>query len=56
MALDGTGEEMEKGSQVGGTCQCSSINIMLIPYTSLGKDSTELIMSDNQLSGKRENP
>lgn len=52
---DGTGKEMEKGSQVGGTRQCSSINIMLIPHTSQGKDCTELIMSENQLSGKREN-
>lgn len=31
MALDGTGEEMEEGSQVGGTPQCNSISVTLIP-------------------------
>lgn len=55
MALNGTCREMEKGSQVGVTCQCSSISIRLIPHTSQRKGSTELIMSVNQLSGKREN-
>lgn len=53
MALDGTGEEMEKDSQVVGTHQCSSINITLIPCPVQSTDSAGVTMSDNQLAEKR---
>ena len=53
MVLDGMGEEMEKGSQVRRTHQCSSINVTPIPCPGQSTDSAGVMMSDNQLAGKR---
>jgi len=53
MALGGTGKEMDKGSQVGGTRQCSSIKLTLILCPGQSTDSAGVMMSDNQLTGKR---
>lgn len=46
MALDGTGEETEKSSQVGGTHHCSSTSVTLIPCPGQNTDSAWVMMSD----------